>query len=239
VEPNASLTSRWYIPEQGWYRLDENAVEPLRDKAALDRGEYRLRPRTGRFEDAATWTLEVEQPLGAALRQAAGAEWLDPSDSRRLKFEGSATEQEIVAGALSVPDAHEHVCAFYRQIVLADGTLLVRTAPHDARQYRGFIDLLSDGQHADGAEALHALKRRLSAHLDLSGERHTYSAKWSNGKLTSEHLVRFAPATDRICCRRFPSASKRFKQWAAGFRKVVIAHRNGRVDVDDGRPRWH
>lgn len=109
---------------KGWYRLDENAVVPLPDVSGPDKGVYLLLPRRGRFVDDDTWSREVERPLGAALRQAARTEWPDPADARRLKYEASATEQEIVAGALSVPNVGEHVRAFFRRIDVADGVAL-------------------------------------------------------------------------------------------------------------------
>jgi len=69
-----------------WYRLDENAVPP----------EYRLQPRTDEFVAPAVWNL-VEQTLLRALAKAGRAAGLPGTDL--IKYEASATHQEILAGS--------------------------------------------------------------------------------------------------------------------------------------------
>ena len=53
-----------------------------------------------------TWN-ETESVLQRILRDAIGH--ISISEQQKLKYESSATEQEIEAGALNVPDAKEHV----------------------------------------------------------------------------------------------------------------------------------
>ncbi len=90
---------------QEWYFLDENALPH----------EWRLKarqPGTPYVQDA------IWQPIEARLHTmlASAAMTLPFPDKERLPYIASATEQEIVAGALSVSDALEHVLCFLRSI---------------------------------------------------------------------------------------------------------------------------
>jgi hypothetical protein len=78
-----------------WYKLDENAVPP----------EYVLQARTGEFVDPDAWKA-VEQPLREALAKAARAAGVQGREL--VKYEASATHQEILAGL------GERVFAFVR-----------------------------------------------------------------------------------------------------------------------------
>jgi len=103
--------------KKGWYRLDENA----------DPKEYRLRPRqsdfsycktrdeaeTARKEEATEWR-KTEPRLQGALARAARKAAL-PTEAR-LKYESSATAQEISAGALRAPQPEGKVFCFFRTI---------------------------------------------------------------------------------------------------------------------------
>ena len=88
-----------------WYQLDENAIPP----------EWRLKPRLkgSPYETYDNWQ-PVEARLHAILAKA--AEKLKLSPDRLLPYTASATEQEIVAGALSVKDAPEHIFCFFRSL---------------------------------------------------------------------------------------------------------------------------
>jgi hypothetical protein len=91
---------------KAWYRRDDNAVPAV----------YCLQARTGDFTDYARWQ-EVERRLHSVLLQSTAGMTLDAGE--RVKYTASATEQEIVCGALGVPDAHDHVFCYFRQITLA------------------------------------------------------------------------------------------------------------------------
>jgi len=91
--PAAELDPRPMAGE--WYKLDENAVPP----------EYVLQPRTGEFVDPDAWKA-VEQPLREALAKAARAAGVQGREL--VKYEASATHQEILAGL------GERVFAFVR-----------------------------------------------------------------------------------------------------------------------------
>jgi WD40 repeat protein len=84
-----------------WYQRDDNAVPP----------EYLLKPRTGEFTDAHRWG-EVEGVLRDVLREAARNAGVDPDGL--IKYEASATHQEILKGLGREPEGLEHVFAFLR-----------------------------------------------------------------------------------------------------------------------------
>ena len=91
----------------GIYKLDQNSLAPG--------GVYELQPRSGTYAlDRASWAKEVEAPLRTVLFQAASKSGL--TGAALAKYHASATEQEIMAGALSPDGAEEHVI-FYERLV--------------------------------------------------------------------------------------------------------------------------
>ncbi|MGA2981987.1 MAG: DUF4062 domain-containing protein [Terriglobales bacterium] len=160
------------VEHKGWYRLDQNADPP----------EFILQPRVGRFIDQEIWVREVEQPLGEALRRAARRAGF--SEQHMLKYEASATEQEIDAGALAQPDAGEHVLAFFREL----------SPPHDADldtcppALRKYWDCTPEGAlDEDAALRLATLKRRLRMHL-CAHRVHSRDATWSKRGIGMDHI---------------------------------------------------
>ena len=82
-----------------WFWLDENALPP----------EYCLQPRTGEFVDPDAWT-PVEQTLHEALANAGRAVGLP--EKELIKYEASATHQEILTGLGKTEADRQHVFAF-------------------------------------------------------------------------------------------------------------------------------
>ena len=76
-----------------WYQLDTNV---------LDKGEYVLRERTGRYLDYSTYIREAEEPLRKIFK--------------RFGYTASATEQEIIAGLYDTDDARRHVMLYSRHL---------------------------------------------------------------------------------------------------------------------------
>lgn len=148
-----------------WYRRDDNAVPPV----------YVLQPRAGEFVEPARWDA-VERRLRALLVDTAAR--LPLAEAARRKYAASATEQEIVRGALGVPDARDHVFAFLREI---------RGLPDDA-QARDFADLGPDGgRDAEAAGRLRALKEQLAQ--TLGNHVHHYACDWVAGGLAGGHVT--------------------------------------------------
>jgi hypothetical protein len=86
-----------------WYRLDGNALEPT----------YLLLPRSHAHAAPERWAAE-EAVLRAAFGRAIAARGWPANDTRRHKYEDSATHQEIRLGALEAPDAAGHVLYYQR-----------------------------------------------------------------------------------------------------------------------------
>jgi len=154
-----------------WYRLDENAV-PDEHKPP---GVYRLQPR-GADEETA-WN-HAQRVLAPALRKAALAAGLADSDAF-VKYTASATEQEILAGALAEDVDATSVFAFYRTIDgLPEGS--------EAKDYR---DLGSDGTpDTEAGSMLAGLKERLRDRLGADNVE-TYQATWQGTAPFTDHLA--------------------------------------------------
>jgi hypothetical protein len=106
-----------------WYRRDDNADPPLYmlrsrneppdSKDYTDNGEH------GEWKkiEKALWVVinraYLPDDLACRFDQILGFDEPLPSI---VKFQASATEQEIWRGALAVPDAKEHVLAWYRDV---------------------------------------------------------------------------------------------------------------------------
>ena len=151
---------------KGWYRLDDNAVPPV----------YELRPR----DDDARWFSNVEKPIRTALEGAARQIELDQS-CLHLAIGTSATEQEIVAGALNVEDAHQHVHAFFRTFA----GMPQKPWP------TGFVDVREDGERdIEALRRLDNLKARIEAKIGRSNI-HPYSVSWRDGGPRESDLAEF------------------------------------------------
>lgn len=146
-----------------WYKCDENAVPPV----------YDLQPRDGDFEDAEQWS-DVEWRLRRILLAATEG----MADDKRLRYCASATEQEIVPGALGVPDAHEHVFGFFRTI---------KNLPRD-KSARDFVDLDEFGHFdAEAHGRLEQLKKNLRCKLGDNIPK-DYEAEWRGTEPSTKHI---------------------------------------------------
>jgi WD40 repeat protein len=85
-----------------WYERDDNAVPP----------EFLLKARSGEYADKDRWG-EVEQRLHRILREAAREAGL-PEESL-IRYEASATHQEILNGLGQSEEDLKHVFAFFRE----------------------------------------------------------------------------------------------------------------------------
>ncbi len=166
-----------------WYFRDDNAVPP----------DYCLKPREmgGEYEDFAIWEA-VERDLRSILLAAVKGMPLEAHD--RMKYEASATEQEIAQGALRVPDAREHVYCFFRTI---------KDLPRDLSG-RDFVDLDSEGNpDIDARRRLEELKHKLRGLLP--DNIYDYEARWNDGGITTDHI-------DKLCEDVFDALSRIIEQ---------------------------
>jgi len=149
---------------QTWYRRDDNAVPPV----------YVLQPRTGKYEGFEAWA-PVERQMHTALEAAAQGSHL--AESSLIKYCTSATEQEIVQGALNVEGARDHILCFTREI---------ENLPQDIRA-KDYLDLDEKNQpDRQAIEKLARLKSRLENTLHENV--HHYAARWSGNGSTTIHI---------------------------------------------------
>ncbi len=144
-----------------WYHRDDNAIP----------AKYILQPRSGKYDGFLTWE-KVEIHLHQILLTA--AEKLLFSPEEMLKYNTSATEQEIISGALRVSDAKEHVFCFLRDI---------EGMPDDGNT-ENFMDV-----DLKNRQKLEKLKNNLRK--QLSGNVHAYTAFWRDGEISDDHLEQF------------------------------------------------
>jgi len=176
-----------------WYRLDANAVPPVycllprKLELAPDADAEARRAAVSREREA--WR-ETAAGLRQALLRGLDALGWAPDDPRRLKYESSTTEQEIVDGALRVENAGAHVFGFIREIVVKkeDGeeAPLLRALPTDPGVGL-FADLGDKGRPIQEAvDRQNALKEQVRN--TFKGNVHGYKATWTGSGITTAHI---------------------------------------------------
>lgn len=157
---------------EGWYCRDDNAVPPV----------YCLKPRLvdygedasddeiidAKDKEAKDWE-EKESRLKCILFKAIEDLCWEGDDPRRSKYESSATEQEIISGAVNipegVPDAKEHVFCYFRSI-------------HNLPKNRDFADLDAYGEFdLESDMKIKNLKKQLKKILPDNHIKE-YTAEW-------------------------------------------------------------
>jgi hypothetical protein len=172
-----------------WYRRDDNAVPPV----------YCLQLRTGEYVELSKWD-KIERRLHDILLQAATE--LNLSENALLKYTASATEQEIVYGALKVPDANEHIFCFFRTI---------RDLPQD-ESAKDFVDLNEKGNpDTESRNLLNSLKDRLWSLLPENV--YDYKAEWKGKEITTDHIK-------KLCDDVYNSLSKIILEEVTKIQKV-------------------
>ncbi len=173
-----------------WYREDENADPPV----------YDLQPRSGEFSDFKVWE-KVEQKIRSSLLEA--VQKINLKADRMDKYIASATEQEIIKGALDVEDAREHVFCFFRKI---------EGLPKD-KSSKDYSDLIDYEKADDKAERLlKNVKGRLAEKLSAENIYH-YQAKWVNDQMTTEHIGKLCDdvknSLERVILREIEQIDKK------------------------------
>lgn len=169
-----------------WYKRDDNARYKRTDRSEPE-PVYSLQPRKqeDRFAVFRVWESEVERPLRKILLR--GIAGLDLTKDERRKYEASATEQEIAAGALKVLDAKDHVFCFFRKI---------EDLPEN-ESARDFIDLDENGNpDSDASTRLKRLKGEGPSDSEdeenlqrlLPGNIHHYTAAWTGTGASTDHI---------------------------------------------------
>ena len=163
-----------------WYQLDNNALYDLEGRKEV--GVWTLKTRAGKFEDWDVWEAE-EKKLHSILLAAVNQTSF--SAEQKMKFTSSATEQEIVNGALNVENAAEHVFCYFRDIA---------GLPVDESS-KDFVDLINDnGTWRTDAEAQQHLEKLKNDSLRnrLGSNIRDYPAGWTGKSATTDHI-------DQLC----------------------------------------
>jgi len=144
-----------------WYFKDINAVP----------ANYILQPRKGKYIEHKAWE-QVENKIHSIFHSVINRLNITPESI--LKYNSSATEQEIVAGALKTQNAKEHVFGYFREI---DGI------PEDESN-KDFLEANKDVQ-----VQLKRLKVRLREVLEDNA--HDYKSKWKDNEPSLDHINQF------------------------------------------------
>lgn len=182
------LTDDLLKKREGWYCKDENAVPPV----------YCLKPRLADYDEDASddeikkardleykdWE-KIEKRLKSILLNAINDLGWDKDDSRRFKYESSATEQEIIKGVLKLPEdsslSEEHVFSFIRKIKDK------KSIPFDDYS-KDFFDFDENNEMDDSAEEkLVALKNRIDSKLPSSNI-FDYETEWEGKGVNKQHI---------------------------------------------------
>ncbi len=125
-----------------WYHEDTNAVPPvyLLQSRRQDLGDDQDYTRDAVWNQvqAVLWTIINRAMPPEQLQRRFDVMASDGSPPAIVRFQASATEQEIWHGALRVPDAREHVLAFFREIENL-------AAFPDPKQIKDFVDVDPSG----------------------------------------------------------------------------------------------
>ena len=171
-----------------WYHRDDNSIPAV----------YVLQPRTDEYETHAAWE-QIETRLHAALEEAARLANLP--ESGLVKYQTSATEQEILQGAFQVADARENIFCFAREIT----ELPEDEDAHDFRDFRkGKLDELATFRLAN-------LKGRLKT--TLGDNYHEYQTTWRNGNPSPTHI-------DQLCADVFAAIERVMLQEIGAIEQV-------------------
>ncbi|MBC8114195.1 MAG: AAA family ATPase, partial [Candidatus Saccharimonas sp.] len=163
-------TSSAFVLEH-WYRRDDNNLPPVhllrsrigtdceRDKAAWERIEVILWEIINRAYPPGTFNGERFQEPPMPTEDRFG----QPEFPEIVRFQASATEQEIWGGALAVEHPEQHVLACFRQITnLTD----FRTPEFDADSIRDFVSVTDHHINNDLCEWQEQLKTELGKRLE-------------------------------------------------------------------------
>jgi len=168
-----------------WYKRDDNAVPAVYSlqprEVEVKKNATEIEKQTVLDEERKQWG-ETEPRIREILRNAIAG--ISLTEEQKIKYRSSATEQEITAGALNVPDAREHVAGFFREI---------EGLPQD-ESAEDYIDLIIKGREkqvdTDAKRKLNELKSKLRK---KTGDDNifTYKANWKDRSITTDHLIKF------------------------------------------------
>ncbi len=198
----AAEPASFQILEQ-WYRRDDNAVPPvhvLRSRRDSPDGRNYGRTDDGQHDQPA-WQ-EVQAVLWSVINKAfpptdLASRFRSPNLADHpipsiVRFQASATEQEIWNGALRVPDADQHVFAFVRRIENIK-ECLAEARPDTG--LRDFLDLQADDRRDVVAEVA---QQQLLAELQRLLTPQNASPRPNFREITATARLKFDAAAKRF-----------------------------------------
>ena len=170
-----------------WYWLDKNAKDMI----------YILQPRRDEFINSENWK-KVEEELYKIISDAIKKS--DLNEDTVVKYLSSATEQEIIHGALAKPDNLPHVFCFFRRF---DDTL--------SPDMGDFVDLDEFGKiDIDPYQKLKKLKKKLRS--QMPHQICNYKAKWQLGRISEKHINKFCKDVKKALGKIIKKEIKLIKQ---------------------------
>ena len=171
---------------RSWYRRDDNAVPPVyilqsRRQDLADGKHYTEDEHWNKIQVVLWEIINRVMPPERMRGRFDGARKPNDPPPQIIRFQASATEQEIWQGALRVPDAKEHVLVFFREIAEIG-------AVKDPTRIKDFVDVSPSGGIDTG---LHAEQERLKRHLrDRLGAANVFEARSVRltTDVTADHL---------------------------------------------------
>lgn len=211
---------------QGWYRLDRNATP----------NRYVLLPRTGVAATDTGWTA-LESALRAAFQRAMDSAGWGVNDSRRAKFEASATHHEIVRGLLVREGNYAGTgLAVIRSIVDLE---TVAGQIRDPSALSRFADVGTDGRlDLDSRSRLRTLRQSVIS--QLSGNVDYYDAAWNGSDISTGHLTPMCKAVIERLTKAIQSQAEQIgadsfaeteRQAHQAFAAAHRQHFTGRADL--------
>jgi len=161
-----------------WYCRDDNAIPPencLQPRKLFIPENATVEYRKDAIESESDEWIQIERCLRSILLRSIYQLGWPIDDPRRIKYEASATHQEILEGALKADHVASSVYAYFRKI---------EDLPEDDRA-KTYIDTKNNNLDREANVRLLSLKVKLKTSLP-PGHVYEYAAKWQNGKPASD-----------------------------------------------------
>jgi len=183
-----------------WYIQDDNATSPM----------YCLQPREGIYVKDEFWR-PLENKLRSILISTVGN--LDLSDEALTKYLASATEQEIIHGALKIEDNYDHVFCFFRNF----------ETPLDSSMGM-FSDMDEKGKiDKEAQEKLHTLKQKLKEKLPHNFKE--YPVVWNGKEIEKDYISELCTDVENALSEIILKEIAMFKE-ITPLEEEINAHKN-------------
>ncbi len=178
-----------------WYKEDKNAISWISEQGRNRKVDtvFVLQKRDGANKDSTEWET-VEQQLLQTFRDAVGK--VNILEHEKIKYEASATHQEILKGALNPRNTQDHAFCFFRKIEGLPG----KSNEKNHKILKDYVDLEDPNKHGskidnDASDSLEKLKDSL--HLKLPNNIFKYNESWTPDGLIAENIGKLPENLDK------------------------------------------